>query len=552
MKRNPTWRLKMQFLLLWAGVLGTLLSLQAQTATATLKPNRIKIGQACQYTLEAKVQPNARVSFPQPKSMGALEVLGSQPVDTVKSEGQWQLRKTYTLTQFDPGTYNVPAHKLMVNGKPVSTQALRVEVRDVPVDTLKQKMFDIKTIIPTESDWRLWPWLLGILLLGGAVAGYVWWQRRQPQAEPEPEVIFATPIEKATAHLQALERKGWVQAGQVKDYYSELTDIARTYIEEEIHLPAREYTTAELMLRLRDTVKSQSFKLSAETLDHLEQVLMQADLVKFAKSTPDATEIARDKNFMANAIIKLHEALPEEAPQDDALEAFQQAQQQAMAAERARQRKRQKQRRALTAVAVALVSLLVGSIALFGVDTVKDTVLGNATKDLLEGPWVLSEYGNPIIRIETPGALLRVDAKKYLPKGTDALYKDMQWFVLDEESNEGYQVFLSTFTYRQNTDIDLDKAVESGIKNLELRGYRNILFKAEQFDTQKGISGKKAYGTMTMGDGNTSDTYFYTLLLFKQQGGLQQILLVHPQNDRFAEAVSRRIMNSVELETPER
>jgi hypothetical protein len=42
-----------------------------------------------------------------------------------------------------------------------------------------------------------------------------------------------------------------VAKGEVKAYYSELTDIARNYIEEAIEIPAMESTTSELIQGLR-------------------------------------------------------------------------------------------------------------------------------------------------------------------------------------------------------------------------------------------------------------------------------------------------------------
>jgi hypothetical protein len=42
--------------------------------------------------------------------------------------------------------------------------------------------------------------------------------------------------------------------GEVKEYYSELTDIARNYIEEAIEIPAMESTTSELIVALRKCV----------------------------------------------------------------------------------------------------------------------------------------------------------------------------------------------------------------------------------------------------------------------------------------------------------
>src|SRR5690606_11944457 len=111
--------------------------------------------------------------------------------------------------------------------------------------------------------------------------GYRWWKSRR--RNDEAEEIYKTPIEKATGLLQQLEKKELVQRGEVKTYYSELTDIARTYIEEAVHIPAMESTTSELIEKLRVASVKKNISLNPETVANLEKVLMHADMVKFAK-----------------------------------------------------------------------------------------------------------------------------------------------------------------------------------------------------------------------------------------------------------------------------
>jgi hypothetical protein len=69
---------------------------------------------------------------------------------------------------------------------------------------------------------------------------------------------------------------------RVKEYYSELTDIARNYIEEAIEIPAMESTTSELIVALRAASLKKKMSVSQETIRKLRRVLKQADLVKFA------------------------------------------------------------------------------------------------------------------------------------------------------------------------------------------------------------------------------------------------------------------------------
>ncbi len=97
-------------------------------------------------------------------------------------------------------------------------------------------------------------------------------------------------------------------------------DIARNYIEEEINIPAMESTTSELIEGLRNAAKQKKLKLSAETVENLEKVLKQADLVKFAKVKPLDFEIEEDKKRISSSIITIHKSIPEIVEEKDELD----------------------------------------------------------------------------------------------------------------------------------------------------------------------------------------------------------------------------------------
>jgi hypothetical protein len=78
-------------------------------------------------------------------------------------------------------------------------------------------------------------------------------------------------------------KKLW-QADRVKDYYSELTDIVREYIEAQFGVQAVEMTTDEILYGLR------GISINAQAMGKLSNTLQTADLVKFAKANPHALE----------------------------------------------------------------------------------------------------------------------------------------------------------------------------------------------------------------------------------------------------------------------
>lgn len=526
-------------------------TLFAQKVTTSINVTKNKIGAEFKLALKTDVDTAAKVSFPELKNFGALEVIESYKIDTVKKGARYELIKKYGLLQFDSGTYVIPRIRVMINGKPSFSDSIKVEVNNISVDTLKQKMHDIKDITQVESPIGSW-WLYILFFLAIGVVGYfvfLFIKKRQSKPKVE-EITFKSPLEKATTLLQQLEKKELWQKGEIKNYYSELTNIARNYIEEEINIPAMESTTSELIISLRKAAKEKKLKLSNEIVENLEKVLMQADLVKFAKVKPLNYEIEEDKKRISNSIVTIHKSIPVIRENDDELTKWNEQQREN---DRLAKLKKQKNKRIISifsSIIVVLFLILSGLIYFKGFDYVKDNLFGNPLKELTEGQWIYSEYGNPGIKIETPEVLTRMEASNTLPKNTAALIKEMQLFTCGSIL-EDYSVTLSTQTFKKETKLDLDKTAEEYLNMLEAQGAQNILVKTEDFDTQKGISGKKAYGTLTVldSDKEKSTKMYYELLLFSQNGGLQTLLVIYEESNTYGQKIAERMLNSIELQT---
>ena len=531
---------------------------QQKQVTTTIDTTKNKIGAEFKLTLKTNVDTLSTVFFPNARNFGALEVIQSYPIDTIRKNDRYELVKKYGLTQFDSGRYMIPGLKILINKKVFLSDSIQVEVANVQVDTLKQKMYDIKDIIPANEgigDW--WKYLLVLLLIGG-VGALIYWYNKKRQKEKIEEEIYKTPIEKATSLLNNLEKKELWQHGEVKEYYSQLTDIVRNYIEEAIEIPAMESTTSELIEGLQMASQKKKMKLSKETIDNLFVVLKQADLVKFAKSKPLDFEITEDRKKIERAIVTLDKAIPVVTEnQDEMLLNEMQRQEQLK-----RELEKKKRKRIITVITSVLILIFVIT-AFFtvtkGFDYVVDNVFGNDSKELLEGQWISSEYGSPIMRMKTPEVLVRTDLQKILPKNGMALIKDMQSFAYGSFKDNFY-ILVSTLHYKQTANaegqveqapIDLSKSLESALQSLEAQGAQNMIVKQEDFETNEGaVKGVKGYGTFSKIDGDTksSTKFYYETLIFSQEGGLQQIIIVHEEGDKYANEISDRILSSVELQ----
>lgn len=260
---------------------------QENPVSITVDTAAIKIGEQIQYKIS--VVKNGTVIFPklQLDSLGKVEVVESLPTDTLKDTYE----KKYLLTSFDSGQYTIPTQQVLINNKMFLTDSLLVNVATVKVDTLKQQMFPIKAIKSepkTFDDYKplLW-WILLILVLIAVVLYFI---LRKKEKKEEVKVVIA-PIQEALQRLKELDEKQLLQQNKIKIYYTELTDIVRTYIEKDIYIPALESTTNELIDTINDFNESSKLGISKETIQQLKEVLHSADMVKFAKSKPIVEEI---------------------------------------------------------------------------------------------------------------------------------------------------------------------------------------------------------------------------------------------------------------------
>ncbi len=537
--------LKKIFLLL---LFSTTIFAQQKQVTTTIDTTKNKIGAEFKLTLKTNVDTLSKVVFPNLKNFGPLEVIQSYPIDTIKKKDRYELIKKYGLTQFDSGRYTIPSVKILINKKEFLSDSIKVEVANVVVDTLKQKMYDIKDIAPSNESSNWWKYLLFFLLIAGIGAFIYWYIKKYQKAKIEEE-IYKTPIERATSLLNTLEKKELWQHGEVKAYYSELTDIVRNYIEEAIEIPAMESTTSELIESLKLASKKKKMKLSQETIDSLFVVLKQADLVKFAKVKPLDFEITDDRKKIERAIVTLDKAIPVvvENNEEEMLLNEMQRQEQLK-----RELKKQRTKRIVITVASVFILLFITMtyfIVTRGFDYVKDNIIGHPSKELLEGEWVKSAYGNPTVKIETPQVLKRVDLTKTLPKEGMALIKEMQSFAYGSLVGKFY-IMVSTLHFKQDTQIDLEKSLDGALQSMEAQGGQNMIVKKEDFETKAGIKGIKGYGTFSQIDRNSqsSTKLYYEVLIFSQEGGLQQIIIVHEEGDAYANQISDRILSSVELQ----
>jgi hypothetical protein len=526
------------------------LSSGAQTPRAELTTAvdslSVLIGAQLNYTLQIKADSTDQVLFPERTSFLPFEIIEDFPMDTLKAQTHYLYTKKYALIQFDSGRYWMPQQRIIVNGQSLLSDSIEVEVRDVVVDTLKQKMYAIKPLIEVERNYDKWIrnllWALLILILGlGGFYSYFVLQKRKREREQQ-----LPPFDQALHDLKSLEARIPSNQEEFKSYYSKLTDIVRRYLEEEAKVDALESTSDELLQKLELLQDAGKITLQTETLKNLKRVLGTADLVKFARSLPEHGIAAIDRELVEEVVIDTQKGLPKPT--------FEEMQQKAAYQKLLRQQKLKKRIRiiGLTALGLLLITFT-SSVLYYGYYPVRDTLVGYPTKKLDNNQWVTSMYGTPPIRMSTPRVLKRVESMdanvfKHFVLGTpdDVFFMAMKFSEKPKKEAESKEENSSP---NVATEVEVQAIIDATIENYQKLGATNILINSEVITTASGIPALKIYGTLDYprkGE-NQRIRNNYTSLIFDFEEGKIEITLMYGKEDRYGSGLEERIVNSVEL-----
>lgn len=219
----------------------------------------------------------------------SVELRTSYATDTVDlGSGRIQINYAVPVQAFDSGSYRLP--QLLYRAGNDSVRSNQVSLRVLPVNVTAEDPIAGyapvaqpvgKSIFDNLPDWlyNYW-WLIIILLLAIGAGIWILTHPKQkgliaPRHKPAP-----TPYEVAMRSLTALKaRKLWEQ-GMEKEYFTELTDILRVYLDKRFGINAMEMTSRQIMDMLR------SNPVIKDKREYMRRILDMADFVKFAKVRP--------------------------------------------------------------------------------------------------------------------------------------------------------------------------------------------------------------------------------------------------------------------------
>ena len=265
----------------------TEISIQADT-------NLAWIGDVINISL--KVETNEQIIWPElVEAIAPLELQKINLIDSSFVRGKEIYSQNFTVQQFDTGVFVLPSLPFIAtNGDTFYSDSLAFAFLAVPLDTTNA-VFDIKSPVAVPFNFEeAKPFIYGFIgLIALIILLYYLIQKINKRDKTIEEVIELIPCEiEAMDALTNLEADGLCEKGLVKEHYVRLTEILRNYFDREYSIDTLESTTDETI----DLLKAS--KVDKEIIEQVSTLLVEADLVKFAKSNPDNRI---NSNFMSKS-----------------------------------------------------------------------------------------------------------------------------------------------------------------------------------------------------------------------------------------------------------
>lgn len=259
---------------------------------AYVRRNSFLVGEQTELLYEVKgIKKTDKLSFvPQQKQIkGAkgVEIIGQFQDTLITSRKGFTWQGSYTITAWDSGNVTIPATTIRVNDSVLNLNAINLFIKTPKIKEGKG-LYDIKEgfeEVPSSTSLffqKYWVWFIsGLLLIVGFIL-YFKFRKKKVQSTPEISLSLkeATLLEMDNLFAKRL----WEQEG-LKEYYFQLSLILRNYLGKRYTLSFMDKTSYQIELLLGQLNVHQDLQRE------INWMLNQADLVKFAKSSPDISEV---------------------------------------------------------------------------------------------------------------------------------------------------------------------------------------------------------------------------------------------------------------------
>lgn len=286
-------------------LMGFVAAAQSETPTvrARIEPDSLFIGDQFDFVIEVEKDLVQTTLFPEftPAKEGMIELVEVMPIDTLERDGRrLKIAQRYRLAAFQEGLINMGKPGVLYADKNIvdtlyATDSLVLKVGTFQIDSTSQSIYDLKPQLTLKfklaeiRGYIAWGLLIALLVALAIYGLHRYLEARGRHlkdlfkpAPPEPPHVVAIKA------LEALHHQKLWQNNKHKLYYSTLTDILRTYIAGRWEVGAMEMTSDEIITAMRQEELPEKARMD------LTSVLMDADLVKFAKFTPEAEQNESD------------------------------------------------------------------------------------------------------------------------------------------------------------------------------------------------------------------------------------------------------------------
>jgi len=278
--------------------------------TVHVRADKAKMTIAETFLLELEAAIESGFEVQMPKIDKVLENFGivdwDNLGDKLDENNNVVSRYRYRLEPFLSGTFGIPAFTFQfadVNNPEEKTYELTTEPIDIEVTSLlgEQRaelvIADIEDVVQIPKKSSYWPlWALGIV---GIITVASFWLYLRRKGAIELVRIFKPAHEIAYDRLRDLVKDDLVKKGQIKEFYEQISDILRHYIEHRFNLRAPERTTEEFLIEL-----AIADILGTDDKTDIGEFLKLSDLVKFAKHNPVTEQIQKTFDLVKNFIEK--------------------------------------------------------------------------------------------------------------------------------------------------------------------------------------------------------------------------------------------------------
>lgn len=273
---------------------------QIQTKIDT---THIKIGEPIHYSLEIPIHSQDKIELPQLKDTLTfhLEIL-DQKIDTILEGEQKKLIQRLSITSYDPGDFLVRSLPVVINSDTILTASFQIKVDEVKIDSANLAGYPIKPIMEEEYTWKdYWDkyWIYVIVAIAVFVILLIvaiLFLRDKKRRDSTGKII-KTPYEEALEALKNIDKKKYLEKGQVYPFYSELSFLLRRYLGRVYHFSSLELLSDDLV----DYFKK-STHLQENDVKRLKEFLYDSDLVKYAKAIPDQEKHAFYRKWVEDLI----------------------------------------------------------------------------------------------------------------------------------------------------------------------------------------------------------------------------------------------------------